>query len=142
MGEKKATLEVLDQRVENIEGAIEAFRKFAGEFTKFSERLVKLEEHRGNSQEMVTRAFTRLEAVERAVVGDGTNLSPGLFTGQVKINGKLELIDKELEKNTFWTRLVFGAIVLGMLGWAGNALLKADGRAPVEPPHLEVPQHH
>lgn len=137
---KKATLEVLDQRVENVEGAIEAFREFAKEFTRFSERIVKLEEHRDSSSGMVTRAFTRLEAVERAVVGDGTNQNPGLFTGQREIRGDIESIKTELGKNTFWTRLVFGTIVIAVLGWAGNALLKADGRTPVEPPRIEVPR--
>lgn len=112
----KPSLELLDERVHNLEGAIEAFRTFANQLTNFSERLVKLEEHREQTSTTLSRSFDRLEKVEHAIVGDGTDDKPGLYS-------EMRDTKSAIKANTYWTRLIFGAIMLGLLAWSGNTLL-------------------
>lgn len=124
--EPKMGKQTMEQRMARIEHAIETFGEVAEKFEKFAERVTVLEENKQSSASMFQRAFSRLESVETAIKGDGTDSNPGLYATQLVVKTEIQAMAKNLAANTWWTRSVALAIVLSILAWAGNTLLAAS----------------
>lgn len=119
----------VEQRLQRLEDAFSKLGGIAEQFTNFASRITLLEEGRTRSSEMFQRAFDRLETVEVALKGDGTDSNPGMYATQLVVKKDVENVTKKLDANTSWTRSIALAIVIGILAWAGNTLLAAS-RAP------------
>lgn len=113
-----------EQRLKRVEDAISMIGDVAKKFEGFASRVTALEESRQNSAGLIARAFTRLESVETALKGDGTDANPGMYATQLVVKKDVEAVQKNLAANTWWTRSIALAIVLGILAWAGNTLLE------------------
>jgi hypothetical protein len=110
---------VVDLRLSALEGV-------AGRLTDAIQRLTTLEEAQSTMKGTFARSFERLEQMEVAITGDGTDSRPGLYAAMVGVRA-------DLRANTFLTQLIVSLMaaefVLGIVGGIYYAL-KLTGKGP------------
>lgn len=103
----------VDERLKRVEIGIAKIEDSSGRIAESLERLVRLETMHADTRQSVDRAF---KATER-LAGD-------LDVTLEKINTRLVAIEKQQPVHALVVYVV-GAAVIGILGFAGTAFLKA-----------------